>query len=69
MKTLIASNLPFRTVKHPQFHYLLSVLRPRIHIPSATTLWRNIYDYAAESQGKLKRSLPQDMLLHIATDC
>jgi len=29
----------------------------------------NIYDYAAEIQGKPKRSLPQDTLLHIATDC
>jgi len=69
MKTVIASNLPFRTFKHPQFHHLLNVLRPRIHIPSATTLRRNIYDYAVEIQGKLKRSLLQDTLLHIATDC
>jgi len=68
-KTVIASNLPFRTIEHPQFHRLLNVLRPRIHIPSATTLRRNIYDYAAEIQGKLMRSLPQDTLLHIATDC
>jgi len=38
MKTVIASNLPFRTIQRPQFHRLLNVLRPRIHIPSATTL-------------------------------
>ena len=52
-----------------QFHRLLNVLRPRNHIPSATTLHRNIYDYAAEFQGKVKRSMGQDKLLPIATDC
>jgi len=69
MKTVIASNLPFRTIEHPQFHCLLNVLWARIHIPPATTLRRNIYDYAAEIHGKLKRSLPQETLRHIATDC
>jgi len=69
MKTVIASNLPFRTIEHAQLHCLLNVFRPRIHIPSATRLQRNIYDYAAEFQGKLKRSLPQHRLLHSATDC
>ena len=69
MKTVIASNLPFQTIEHPQFHRLLNVPRPRIHIPSATTLRRNIYDCSAEIQGNLKRSLPQATLLHIATDC
>jgi len=69
MKMVIASNLPFRTIEHPQLHHLLNVLRPRIHIPSATTLRRNIYDYAAEIQEKLMRSLLQHTLFHIATDC
>jgi len=69
MKMVIASNLPSQTIEHPQFHRLLNVLRPRIHIPSATTLMRNIYDYAAEIQGNLKRSLLQDTLLYIATGC
>jgi len=69
MKMVIASNLRFRSIEHPQFHRLPYVLRHRIHIPSASTLRRNIYDYAAEIQSKLKRSLPQDTLFHIAKDC
>jgi len=66
---VIASNLAFRTIEHPQFHRLLNVLKPRIHIHRVTPLRRNIYDYAVEIQGKLKRSLPQDTLLHIAIEC
>ena len=68
-KTVIATNLPFRTLEHPQFHNLLQVLRPGVQIPSATTIRRSIHQYAEEVQRKLQQSLPEDTFIHLATDC
>jgi len=69
MKTVIAANLPFRTLKHPRFHHLLNLLRPNTHIPSPTTIRRSIHKYGKEVHQKLKKALPEDTFLHLATDC
>lgn len=69
IKTIIAANLPFRTIEHPQFQQLLTLLRPGLHVPSAITLRRGIHNYATEVQRNLTKSLPEDTFLHLATDC
>jgi hypothetical protein len=38
MKMVIAANLPFRILEHPQFYRLLNLLRPNTYIPSPTTI-------------------------------
>jgi len=69
MKSVIAANLPFQTLEHPQFHHLLNLLRPNIHIPSSTTIRCSIHEYGKEVHQKLKKTLPEDTFLHLAIDC
>ena len=69
MKTVVVVNCPSPTVEHPQFHRLLNMLKPSLGIPSPTTIQRSILHYAEEVQEKLKKCIPDDTLLHLATDC
>jgi len=69
MKTVIAANLPFRTLEHPQFHHLLNLLRPNTHIPLLTIIRRSIHEYGKEVHQKLKKTLLGDTFLHLTTDC
>ena len=66
---VIAANLPFRTLEHPQFHHLLNLLRPKTHIPTPTTIRRSIHEYRKEVHQKLRKALPKDTFLHLTIDC
>jgi len=57
MKTVIAANLPFRTLEHHQFHHMLNLLLPNTHIPSPTTIQWSIHDYRKKVHQKLKKAL------------
>lgn len=68
LKTVIAADLSFRTVEHPQFRRLVNVLRPNVIVPSANTIRRAVKEHTGNIISEIQKAIPSGIQVHLATD-
>ena len=68
LKTVIAADLSFRTVEHPQFRRLVNVLRSNVIVPSASTMRRTVEDHSGNIILEIQKAIPSGIQIHLATD-
>ena len=68
LKTVIAADLSFRTVEHPQFRRLVNVLRSNVVVPSASTVRRAVEDHTGNIILEIQKAIPSGIYVHLATD-
>ena len=68
LRTVIAANLLFRTVEHPQFHRLVNMLRLNVVVPSVASLRRAVPEETINTRLEIQRAIPQNVQVHLATD-
>ena len=68
LRTIIAANLSFRIVEHPQFCHLVNMLRSNVVVPSAATLKHAVHEEAINTHLEIQRAIPQNVQVYLATD-